>query len=114
MPAYKELYNEPLTISTTIYKYSYQYILHICYQLWKNDQIKIEPNISVIKEKIQDNSKLVYFAADEQTKIDWPEIPCYIVDVASKPYFEVFLRFVLFNYLSDSKKFQFKEGYKSL
>ena len=114
MPAYKELYNEPLTISTTIYKYSYQYILHICYQLWKNDQIKIEPNISVIKEKIQDNSKLVYFAADEQTKIDWPEIPCYIVDVASKPYFEVFLRFVLFNYLSDSKKFRFKEGYKSL
>ena len=81
----------------------------IYYQLWKNDQIKIEPNISVIKEKIQDNSKLVYFAADEQTKIDWPEIPCYIVDVASKPYFEVFFEFALSNYFHNSKKCQFIE-----
>ena len=51
--------------------------------------MKIKPNISFIKENILENSKLVYFAADEQTKIDWPQIPCNIVDVASKPYFEV-------------------------
>ena len=43
----------------------------------------------IIKQNILDDSKLVYFAADEQTKIDWPQIPCNIVDVASKPYFEV-------------------------
>ena len=51
--------------------------------------MKIKPNISFIKENILKDSKLVYFAADEQTKIDWPQIPCNIVDVASKPYFEV-------------------------
>ena len=59
------------------------------FQLWKNGQVKIKPNISFIKQNILDDSKLVYFAADEQTKIDWPQIPCNIVDVASKPYFEV-------------------------
>ena len=65
------------------------YLQLFLFQLWKNGQVKIKPNISFIKENILENSKLVYFAADEQTKIDWPQIPCNIVDVASKPYFEV-------------------------
>ena len=65
------------------------YLELFLFQLWKNGQVKIKPNISFIKENILENSKLVYFAADEQTKIDWPQIPCNIVDVASKPYFEV-------------------------
>ena len=46
--------------------------------------------IPEIRNKIMDNSKLVYFAAGEQTTISWKEVPCDIVDVASKPYFKVF------------------------
>ena len=45
--------------------------------------------IPEIRNKILDDSKLVYFAAGEQTTISWKEVPCDIVDVASKPYFKV-------------------------
>ena len=45
--------------------------------------------IPEIRNEIMDNSKLVYFAAGEQTTISWKEVPCDIVDVASKPYFKV-------------------------
>ena len=46
--------------------------------------------IPEIRNEIMDDSKLVYFAAGEQTTISWKEVPCDIVDVASKPYFKVF------------------------
>ena len=47
------------------------------------------PNISAIKIAIKDSSKKVYFAAGEQTTISWREVPCQVVDVASKAYFKV-------------------------
>ena len=47
------------------------------------------PNIATIRKAIHEDSKLVYFAAKEQTAIDWEEVPCEVVDVASKPYFQV-------------------------
>ena len=47
------------------------------------------PNISDIRKEIMGDSKLVYFAAGEQTTISWKEVPCDVADVASKPYFKV-------------------------
>ena len=46
-------------------------------------------NQTVIRKAIRANSKYVYFGAQEQVTISWDDVPCYIVDVASKPYFEV-------------------------
>ena len=41
------------------------------------------PNIPDIRKEIMGDSKLVYFAAGEQTTISWKEVPCDVADVAS-------------------------------
>ena len=56
----------------------------------------------MIRKALKEDPKLVYFGSEEQTTISWPEVPCEIVDVASKPYFEV----CQFNLIAISCKWQ--------
>ena len=42
----------------------------------------------MIRKALRENPKLVLFG-EEQKTTTWAEVPCEIVDVASKPYFKV-------------------------
>ena len=43
----------------------------------------------MMQKAVRENPQLVYFGSEEATAINWEEVPCGIVDVASKSYFEV-------------------------
>lgn len=59
------------------------------YLLWTNGQVSVSSNRDKTEQNVMDDSKLIYFGDTKATQFNWENIPCLIVNVASKPYFQV-------------------------
>ena len=57
--------------------------------MWENDQVRIEPNLSVIFRNVENDPKLIYFAQTSENAVLWPAVPCKVTNVATRPYFKV-------------------------